>query len=58
MRTLGDGMVTFSVDGDVITATGTDGTKAKIDGAALVASNGVVLPLDGVVKSPASATVS
>ena len=58
MRTLGDGMVTFSADGDAITATGTDGTKAKIDGAALVASNGVVLPLDGVVKSPASATVS
>jgi uncharacterized surface protein with fasciclin (FAS1) repeats len=58
MRTLGNGVVTFSADGDAITATGADGTKAKIDGAALVASNGVVLPLDGVVKSPASATAS
>ena len=58
MRTLGGGMVTFSADGDTITAAGDDGTKAKIDGDALVASNGVVLPLDGVVKSPSSATAS
>jgi uncharacterized surface protein with fasciclin (FAS1) repeats len=58
MRTLGDGMVTFGIEGDAITATGADGTKARIDGSALVASNGVVLPLDGVVKSPKSATAS
>jgi uncharacterized surface protein with fasciclin (FAS1) repeats len=58
MRTLGDGMVTFDIAGDAITATGADGTKAKIDGSALVASNGVVLPLDGVVKSPKSATAT
>ena len=31
---------------------------AKIDGTALVASNGVVLPIDGLVKSPAAAKAS
>jgi uncharacterized surface protein with fasciclin (FAS1) repeats len=58
MRTLGNGTVTFSAEGDAITASGADGTKARIDGAPLVASNGVVLPLDGVVKSLSSATES
>ena len=58
MRTLADSMVTFSADGDVLTATGADGAKAKIDGAALVASNGVVLPLNGLVKSATPAKAS
>jgi uncharacterized surface protein with fasciclin (FAS1) repeats len=52
MRNLADGTVTFSVEGDTIVAAGDDGAKAKIDGPALIASNGVVLPLDGLVKSP------
>ncbi len=51
MRNLADGMVTFAADGNSITATGPDGAKAKIDGDALIASNGVVLPLDGLVKT-------
>lgn len=50
MRTLDDGAVTFAADGDAITVTGKDGSKARIAGEALVASNGVVLPLDGFVK--------
>jgi uncharacterized surface protein with fasciclin (FAS1) repeats len=58
MRTLADSMVTFSADGDALTATGADGAKARIDGAALVASNGVVLPLDGLIKSAAPAKAS
>lgn len=58
MRTLADSMVTFSADGDTLTATGADGSKAKVDGAALVASNGVVLPLDGLVKSATPAKAS
>ena len=58
MRTLADSMVTFSADGDTLTATGADGAKAKIDGAALVASNGVVLPLDGLVMSATPAKAS
>jgi hypothetical protein len=48
-------MVTFSADGDAITATGADGAKATIDGDALISSNGVVLPLDGLIKAPAPA---
>jgi uncharacterized surface protein with fasciclin (FAS1) repeats len=58
MRTLADSMVTFSADGDTISVAGADGTKAKVDGTALVASNGVVLPLDGLVKSPEAAKAS
>lgn len=50
MRTLADGEVTFAANGETITVSGTDGSKATIDGEALVASNGVVLPLDGLVK--------
>ena len=58
MRTLADGMVTFSQNGNALVATGEDGSKATVDGAALIASNGVVLPLDGLIKSPAAAKVS
>ncbi len=58
MRTLADGMVTFSQNGDTLVATGADGAKATIDGNALTASNGVVLPVDGLVKSPAAAKAS
>lgn len=51
MRTLADGTVTFGANGDTIMVTGDDGAKASVDGSALVASNGVVLPLDGLIKS-------
>ncbi len=47
---LADGTVTFAAEGDTLTVTGAGGAKAKIDGEALVASNGVVLPLDGLIK--------
>lgn len=50
MTTLDDGEVTFAAQGDTITVSGSDGSKATIDGEALIASNGVVLPLDGLVK--------
>lgn len=50
MTTLADGTVTFAAEGDKLTVTGPDGSKATIDGAALIASNGVALPLDGLVK--------
>lgn len=51
MRTLDDGMVTFTAQGNTIAVSSSDGSKAIVDGAAIVASNGVVLPLDGLVKS-------
>lgn len=52
MRTLGDGTVTFSVDGETIVVEGDAGAKARIDGTARVASNGVVIPLDNLLKTP------
>lgn len=56
MTTLADGTVTFDTNGDTITISSSDGSRATVDGAALVASNGVVLPLDGFVHKiePAS----
>lgn len=50
VTTLDDGEVTFSVDGDTITVAGADGSKAMVEGDPLVATNGVVLPLNGLVK--------
>ena len=50
MRTLDDEQVTFSAQGKTITVTGANDAKATIDGDALVASNGVVLPVNGFVK--------
>lgn len=56
MRTLADGTVTFaSADGKAITVSSGDGTRATIQGDAIVASNGVVLPIDGLVKTPPEA---
>ena len=50
MTTLDNSEVTFAAEGQTITVAGADGSKATIDGNALVASNGVVLPLDGLIK--------
>ncbi|MFA9199628.1 MAG: fasciclin domain-containing protein [Cypionkella sp.] len=47
---LADGLVTFTAEGDSLTVTGADGSKARLSGTPLVVSNGVVLPLDGVIK--------
>lgn len=52
MRTLGDGVVTFSVSGDDIVAEGANGMRAEIEEPAMTASNGVVLPIDGLLKTP------
>jgi uncharacterized surface protein with fasciclin (FAS1) repeats len=50
MRTMGDHTVTFTQEGDTITATSEDGSSAKFAGDALRASNGVAIPVDGVLK--------
>jgi uncharacterized surface protein with fasciclin (FAS1) repeats len=52
MRTLGEGTVEFSLAGDDIAVTSDDGMKAKVDGAELAASNGAVIPIDGLLKAP------
>ncbi|MGH6787231.1 MAG: fasciclin domain-containing protein [Novosphingobium sp.] len=50
MRTVGEGTVSFAKDGEAITVTASDGSTAKLEGAAIAASNGVALPIDAVLK--------
>jgi uncharacterized surface protein with fasciclin (FAS1) repeats len=52
VTTLGDGTLTFSTQGDDIAVAGQGGLRAKLDGSALTASNGVVIPIDGLLKKP------
>ena len=49
MRTMADGLLTFSKDGEVVVVTGSDGAVARLTGQETVASNGVVQPVDGVL---------
>lgn len=49
MRTMTDGLLTFSKDGDAIVVTAADGATARLTGAETVASNGVIQPVDGVL---------
>ena len=48
--TMGDHSLTFSQSADGIEVTSEDGSSAHIAGAAIKASNGVAIPLDGVLK--------
>ncbi len=50
MRTMGDHTLTFTSDGGTIAVASEDGAKARFAGEALPASNGVAIPLDGVLK--------
>jgi uncharacterized surface protein with fasciclin (FAS1) repeats len=50
MRTMGGHTLTFTSQGNAITVTNEDGSSAKFAGNALRASNGVAIPLDGVLK--------
>lgn len=50
MKTMGDTEVSFSREGETIVVTAPDGARAKIDGSALTASNGVVIPVDAVLR--------
>lgn len=52
VTTLGDGTLTFSTQGDDIAVAGQGGLRAKVEGSALTASNGVVIPIDGLLKKP------
>ena len=50
MHTMGGHTLTFTAEGDEVTVTNEDGSSAKFAGNALRASNGVAIPLDGVLK--------
>lgn len=52
MRTLGEGEVEFSLDGESIVVSGDQGMSGRIAGEALAASNGVVMPVDALLKVP------
>lgn len=53
MTTLGEGAVSFAMEGDTLTVSGDDGQRATIEAADIViASNGVVLPVDDILRSP------
>lgn len=49
MRTMADGVLTFSRDGSVVVVTAADGATARLTGDETVASNGVVQPVDGML---------
>jgi uncharacterized surface protein with fasciclin (FAS1) repeats len=48
MRTMAGHTLTFTEAGDTITATGADGQAVRFAGDALLASNGVAIPVDGL----------
>lgn len=49
MRTMDDGVVTFSREGQTIRVTAADGATALLTGRETAASNGVIQPVDGVL---------
>lgn len=51
MQTMAQTPVTFSSDGDAVQVTTGDGATATITGAGLRGGNGVVLPIDAVLKT-------
>lgn len=54
MRTMGDHILTFSREGKTITVANEDGATAHLAGNPLRASNGVAIPLDGLLKQVAA----
>lgn len=58
MRTMADGLLTFSRDGEVLIVTAADGARAILTGREALASNGVIQPVDGLLAAPAAATAN
>ena len=50
MTTMGSASVTFAKDGDKIAVSSSDGKKALFDGAPIRTRNGVLIPIDTVLK--------
>ena len=48
MRTMGGHALTFASNGGTVTATGEDGTTVRFAGDAMLAGNGVAIPVDGL----------
>lgn len=54
MVSFGAGTLVFSVVGDDLVVTNDSGQQAKLGGEAVIASNGVVIPIDSVLVDPAA----
>ena len=52
MRTMADGLLTFSKDGETILVTAPDGATARLTGDERIASNGAVQPIDALLVKP------
>jgi uncharacterized surface protein with fasciclin (FAS1) repeats len=55
MRTMADGVLTFSQDGEAIVVGGPGGAQARLTGDEVIASNGVVQPVDASLAAPSAA---
>lgn len=53
MRTMAEGLLTFSRDGEAIVVTADNGARARLTGEEAVVSNGVVQPVDALLVRPA-----
>lgn len=56
MTTMAGGEVSFARTGADLTVTAADGSVAKVDGKEVAASNGVAIPIDGVLKKVPAAS--
>ena len=52
MQTMGGRIMRFAMEGERLTVTDQNGRTATIAGAPILASNGVVIPIDSVLKQP------
>ncbi|MFN2098606.1 fasciclin domain-containing protein [Altererythrobacter sp. MF3-039] len=55
MRTLGGGLATFSANDGGLSVSSGDGPLVRVAGQAEAGSNGVVIPIDGLLEAPAAA---
>jgi uncharacterized surface protein with fasciclin (FAS1) repeats len=55
MRTMAGGLLTFTRSGDAIVVTAPDGASARLTGEEVLASNGVLQPVDGLLAKPTAA---
>lgn len=54
MANFGGGDITMAMDGDAVTVSDAGGQSARINGEAVVGSNGVLIPIDAVLVDPKS----
>lgn len=52
MRTMADGLLSFSRDGEAVVVTAPDGAVARLTGEQTLAKNGVIQPIDGLLVKP------